>query len=126
MNSFYDKLLSELPAIGKALQTVPTEVQDAAFNMLIDELKAKVSNKEFSIEAASVESGNAGIVTDKVKTNEKLSKLRAKLFERTSATDLETATDADSFRADVEDLTDDDLKDVLFYTKGQTIKINER
>ena len=135
VQDLYKLLLSELPRIAKVVESFPDGQRDKAFDMLVDalksstgiditdtekisEVKAVVKNK---IQAVQVEENKNSVETE---ASKKLSKLRAKIFEKTTSGSLEDIDD-DPVKAGLEGLSTEDLSNIVFYQKGRTTPLSD-
>ncbi|UPT66192.1 MAG: hypothetical protein M0D57_17170 [Sphingobacteriales bacterium JAD_PAG50586_3] len=135
MQDLYKILLSELPRIAKVVEAFPEGQRDKAFDMLVDALKttggiqtevpekvADVKNVlKNKIQAIQVEEKTTSVETE---ASKKLSKLRAKIFEKTTAASIED-TDDDPVKAELDELSTQDLSNIVFYQKGKTTPLSD-
>jgi hypothetical protein len=135
MQDLYKLLLSELPRIAKVVEAFPEGQRDKAFDMLVRALKvsngieyaetekvAEVKNVlKNKIQAVQVEEKSSSVETE---ASKKLSKLRAKIFEKTTAASLED-TDDDPVKAGLDELSTQDLSNIVFYQKGKTTPLSD-
>ena len=135
VQDLYKLLLSELPRIAKVVESFPDGQRDKAFDMLVDALKssksidiadtekisdvkAVVKNK---IQAVQVEENKNSVETE---ASKKLSKLRAKIFEKTTSGSLEDIDD-DPVKTGLEGLSTEDLSNIVFYQKGRKTPLSD-
>lgn len=135
MQDLYKLLLSELPRIAKVVEAFPEGQRDKAFDMLVRALKvsngieyaetekvAEVKNVlKNKIQAVQVEEKSSSVETE---ASKKLSKLRAKIFEKNTAASLED-TDDDPVKAGLDELSTQDLSNIVFYQKGKTTPLSD-
>jgi hypothetical protein len=135
MQDLYKMLLSELPRIAKVVEAFPEGQRDKAFDMLVDALKTS-NGLEFAvpekvadvknvlknkIQAIQVEESTHSVETE---ASKKLSKLRAKIFEKTTAASMEDIDD-DPVKASLNELSTEDLSNIVFYQKGKTTPLSD-
>jgi hypothetical protein len=136
MHSVYKVLLAELPRIAEVLQAFPDAQRDKAFDILVDALKAShgfasqagevpvaevktiLKNK---IQEAAVEPNKNQVETE---ASKKLSKLRAKIFEKTTAVTVDD-TENDPVIAGLDELSTQDLSNIVFYQKGRKTPLSD-
>jgi hypothetical protein len=136
MQDLYHVLLSELPRIADVLQAFPEAQRDKAFDMLVDALKVsngitlQADNPSLSevktvlknkIQEVPVELNKNSLETE---ASKKLSKLRAKIFEKTSAASVDDTED-DPIKAGLDELTTQDLSNIVFYQKGRKTPLSD-
>lgn len=135
VQDLYKLLLSELPRIAKVVESFPEGQRDKAFDILVDalksstgievadidkvtEVKAVIKNK---IQAVQVEESKNSVESE---ASKKLSKLRAKIFEKTTSGSLDDIED-DPVKAGLEGLSTEDLSNIVFYQKGRTTPLSD-
>lgn len=135
MQDLYKMLLDELPRIAKVVEVFPEGQRDKAFDMLVDALKAskgieteateKVADVKNvlknKIQAIQVEENKLSVESE---ASKKLSKLRAKIFEKTTAASVEDTED-DPVKAELDGLSTQDLSNIVFYQKGKTTPLSD-
>jgi hypothetical protein len=136
MQDLYHVLIAELPRIADVLQAFPEAQRDKAFDMLVDALKVsngitlQADNPSLSevktvlknkIQEVPVELNKNSLETE---ASKKLSKLRAKIFEKTSAASVDDTED-DPIKAGLDELTTQDLSNIVFYQKGRKTPLSD-
>ena len=136
MQDLYHVLIAELPRIADVLQAFPEAQRDKAFDMLVDALKVsngitlQADNPSLSevktvlknkIQEVPVELNKNSLETE---ASKKLSKLRAKIFEKTSAASVDDIED-DPIKAGLDELTTQDLSNIVFYQKGRKTPLSD-
>ncbi len=136
MHSVYKMLLDEMPRIAEVLQAFPDAQRDKAFDMLVDALKAShgIANLEDEVPVAEVKTVSKGKIQQALlepnknqiesEASKKLSKLRAKIFEKTTAVSVDD-TENDPVIAGLNELSTQDLSNIVFYQKGRKTPLSD-
>ncbi len=136
MQTLYKLLLAELPRIAQVVEAFPEGQRNKAFDMLVDALKAsngielsstpeKLSEVKTllknKIQEAQFDDNKNSVETE---ASKKLSKLRAKIFEKTTAASVEEIDD-DPVKAGLDELSTQDLSNIVFYQKGRKTPLSD-
>ncbi len=134
MQNLYTLLLTELPRIASVVEVFPEGQRDKVLDMLVDALMqtegvlpANAEEVKTVVKKAMPKAGqgsgelHAAVAdTDHAK---KLSKLRAKIFEKNTSATVNDATDP--VNAKLDELTTEDLSNIVFYQKGRTTPLSD-
>jgi len=132
MNKLYQLLLTELPKIAEVIETFPEGQRDKAMDLLVEALKDNgtvADHQPIQKPAGSELKKQPVVVIEPVKkvtgqaeteASKKLSRLRAKIFEKTTSGAVESNDEQDSLKASLDELSVDELSNVVFYQKGQS------
>jgi hypothetical protein len=136
MPSFYTVLLSELPNLAKGVEHFHEAQRNRVLDILIEELRLSVANNlpanpQTIAEVKNIVKAKAVVQQDtntdvdvQTEASKKLSKLRAKIFEKTSAASIDDAED-DPVKAGLNELSTQDLSNIVFYQKGRSTPLSD-
>lgn len=137
MDSLYNILLSELPKIAEVIESFPEAQRDKAMDLLVEALKSSSASTDFQPTQKTTvgELKKQPVVVnepvkrkaDTVETeaSKKLSRLRAKIFEKTTSGSVEQNEEQDSLKASLDELSVEELSNVVFYQKGQSTPLSD-
>lgn len=135
MENLYNILLRELPKIAAVVDSFPLEQRDKAMDLLVEALK----NGKLPVEVAEqkpaprVDKKKDAVIEPVILANEpvesetskKLSKLRAKIFEKNTAASVENNTELDELKTSLDQMTTEELSNVVFYQKGTSTPLSD-
>ncbi len=137
MDNLYTLLLNELPKIAAVVESFPEGQRDKAMDLLVEALK----NSGTITDVQPAQKSTVGepkkqpvVVNEPVKkkadtieteASKKLSRLRAKIFETTTSGSLENNEEQDSLKASLDELSVEELSNVVFYQKGQSTPLSD-
>lgn len=135
MPSFYTVLLSELPNLAKVIEHFHEAQRDKVLDILIEELRNAVNTDDIinqqppvdvkhSVKPKVVAVNDNKDVDVQTEASKKLSKLRAKIFEKTSSASIEDVDD-DPVKAGLNELSTQDLSNIVFYQKGRSTPLSD-
>lgn len=138
MENLYNILLRELPKIAAVVESFPLEQRDKAMDLLVEALtkgEPPIAAVEQTVvktvavikkEEAPVEPVFKPADGVESETSKKLSKLRAKIFEKNTAATIEsTDDDEDALKSSLDQMSTEELSNVVFYQKGQSTRLSD-
>lgn len=138
MQNNYNLLITELPRIAEVVERFQPEQRDRVLDLLIDALTqntgaAPVTTKEVDLKSnvknrilppVATHDDEVEYKAVETEASKKLSKLRAKIFEKTTSVSADDIED-DPIKAKLDDLSTEDLSNIVFYQKGRKTPLSD-